>query len=237
MLMTQAQYVEVLIDGFLEETALLSKGFAAWSERHVPFWRKHGYGEEWIRERIALAQGSRRLAATFARKHFDQYQIRDALRETYADAHSLYQFALARPDQMQYRGNIGDLHLRHALRLAVYAADKQAHHAYLLCRNAPPQPFREIDNLTHIRDCSTVEELEVMLDLCRHLDLLFSTRPVLSSQVITERAQAYGEQQRLTFFEQYGYYPEDSRTPYTPVTLAGPQDHDAYFCSLRDEIS
>jgi hypothetical protein len=37
------------------------------------------------------------------------------------------------------------------------------------------------------------------------------------------------EQLRAIFIVTHGYRPEDSTTPYVPVTIDGPQDHDAYY--------
>jgi len=34
---------------------------------------------------------------------------------------------------------------------------------------------------------------------------------------------------RATFIATHGYRPEDSTTPYVPVTIDGPQDHHAYY--------
>jgi len=41
--------------------------------------------------------------------------------------------------------------------------------------------------------------------------------------------EAHGKQLRATFIAKHGYRPEDSTTPYVPVTIDGPQDHDAYY--------
>jgi hypothetical protein len=41
--------------------------------------------------------------------------------------------------------------------------------------------------------------------------------------------EAYGMQLRVAFISKHGYQPEDSTTPYIPVTIDGPQEHDAYY--------
>ncbi|MGH2479530.1 MAG: hypothetical protein ACRDHW_07750 [Ktedonobacteraceae bacterium] len=37
-----------------------------------------------------------------------------------------------------------------------------------------------------------------------------------------------GQQLRAVFIDHHGYRPEESFTPYIPVTIDGPQDHDEY---------
>jgi hypothetical protein len=41
--------------------------------------------------------------------------------------------------------------------------------------------------------------------------------------------KAHGEQLRAIFIAKHGYPPEESTTPYMPVTTDGPTDHDTYY--------
>jgi hypothetical protein len=51
----------------------------------------------------------------------------------------------------------------------------------------------------------------------------------LTHEQISLLMEAYGKQLRATFIAKHGYQPEDSAAPYVPVTVDGPQDHDAYY--------
>jgi hypothetical protein len=79
-----------------------------------------------------------------------------------------------------------------------------------------------------VRDLSTVEELELALALSRHALHLFDTPENLTKDQIAPLMEAHGKQLRATFIAKHGYRPEDSTTPYVPVTIDGPQDHDVY---------
>ncbi|HEU5379829.1 MAG TPA: hypothetical protein VFV38_30775, partial [Ktedonobacteraceae bacterium] len=46
---------------------------------------------------------------------------------------------------------------------------------------------------------------------------------------IAQRMETYGKQLREVFLAKYGYAPEESTTPYVPVTINGPQDHETYY--------
>ena len=63
-LMTREQYVEMLIDASCRDASEMEAGFMSWCERHVPIWRKQGYNEAWVRQRIEMAQTTRRLHRT-----------------------------------------------------------------------------------------------------------------------------------------------------------------------------
>ncbi len=80
-----------------------------------------------------------------------------------------------------------------------------------------------------VRDLSTVEELEVALAMSRYTLQLFGTPEKLTQDQIALLMEAYGKQLRAAFIAKHGYQPEDSRTPYIPVTIDGPEDHDAYY--------
>jgi hypothetical protein len=58
---------------------------------------------------------------------------------------------------------------------------------------------------------------------------LFDAPENLTKDQIAPLMEAHGKQLRATFIAKHGYLPEDSTTPYVPVTIEGPQDHDAYY--------
>ncbi len=58
---------------------------------------------------------------------------------------------------------------------------------------------------------------------------LFDALEHLTKDQIASLMEAHGKQLRAAFIAKYGYPPEDSTTPYVPVTINGPQDHDAYY--------
>ena len=60
-LVTREQYVEMLVEASCWEASEMESGFLNWCERHVPTWRKLGYDETWIRQRIEPAQITRGL--------------------------------------------------------------------------------------------------------------------------------------------------------------------------------
>jgi len=80
-----------------------------------------------------------------------------------------------------------------------------------------------------VRDLSTVEELEQMLALSSYALHLFDTPEHLTKDQIAPLMEAHGKHLRETFIAKHGYRPEDSNTPYVPVTIDGPQDHDTYY--------
>jgi hypothetical protein len=89
--------------------------------------------------------------------------------------------------------------------------------------------FEQPDTVRVVRDLSTVEELEQMLALSRYALHLFDAPEHLTKDQVALLMEAYGKQLRATFIARHGYRPEDSTTPYVPVTIHGPQDHDAYY--------
>ena len=91
------------------------------------------------------------------------------------------------------------------------------------------QDASEPDAVRVVRDLSTVEELELALVMSRYaLDLLDASVKLTKDQIALLMKE-YGKQLRATFISKHGYRPEDSATPYVPVTIEGPQDHDAYY--------
>ena len=80
--------------------------------------------------------------------------------------------------------------------------------------------FEQPDHVRVVRDLSTVEELELMLAMSRYALQLFDAPENLTKGQIAPLMEAHAKR---------GYRPEDSTTPYVPVTIDGPQDHDAYY--------
>src|SRR5579864_870726 len=105
--MTREQYVEVLIDASCRDASEMETGFLSWCERHVPIWRKQEYNEAWVRQRIEMAQTTRRLHRTFKEQGLTMLEIREELRKTYANAPELYDLARERerlhPGHLRYR--------------------------------------------------------------------------------------------------------------------------------------
>ncbi|SRR5260221_13294014 len=58
---------------------------------------------------------------------------------------------------------------------------------------------------------------------------LFDAPENLTKDQIAPLMEAHGKQLGATFIAKHGYRPEGSTTPYVPVTIDGPQDHDAYY--------
>lgn len=237
-LMTREQYVEMLIDASFQDASEMEGGFMSWCQRHVPTWRERGYDETWIRQRIEMAQITRGLHLTFKEQGLTMLEIREELRKTYADAPELYNLAREcerlYPGLLRYRGNTSDLRQRYTLRTMIYETDKLAYEKFCCWSGQPiPSPdlvfFEQPDALRVVRDLSTVEELKLMLNMSCYTLRLFDELGHLTKDQMASRMEAHGEELRATFIATHGYRPEDSATPYIPVTIDGPQDHDAYY--------
>lgn len=237
-LVTREQYVEMLIDASFQEAAELEAGFMNWCEQHVPVWRERGYDEMWVRQRIEMAQITRGLHRTLKEQGLAMLEIRDELGKAYADHPELYDLAVERerlhPGPLRYRGNTSDLRQRYTLRVLVYETDKLAYEHFCRWSGQPvPSPdsifSEQPDSVRVVRDLSTVEELELALALSRHMLQLLETPDQRTPAQIALLMEAYGKHLRATFIAKHGYPPEDSRTPYIPVTIDGPQDHDTYY--------
>ena len=235
---TRDQYIEMLIDASFRDATALEKGFLSWCSHHVPIWRQLGHDETWIRLRIEAAQHTRDLHRMLKEQGRTMLEIREELRLRYADYPELYDLAKererVRPGPLQYRGNTSDLRQRYTLRILVYETDTTAHHAFCSWSGRPlPGPdqifVEQPDEVRIIRDLSTVEELELQVAMSRYFLRLFDTVSHPDTEQIALRMEAYGAQLRAAFIATHGYPPEDSATPYIPVTIDGPQDHDAYY--------
>jgi hypothetical protein len=238
ILVTREQYIEMLIDASFRDASEMELGFLSWCKRHVLLWREQGHDETWIRQRIDMAQRTRRLHRTLKEQGLTMLEIREELRRAYADAPELYNLALVRerrhPGLLRYRGNTGDLRQRYTLRVLLYETDKLTYEKF--CRwsglqvPSPESVFREQPDAARVvRDLSTVEELELMLAMSRYALHLFDASEHPTKDQIASLMEEHGKQLRAAFIATHGYRPEDSATPYVPVTVDGPQDHDAYY--------
>jgi len=237
-LVTREQYIEILIEESLREASEMEAGFKCWCEHHVPIWRSRGYDENWVRQRIETAQSTRRLHRTLKEQGLTMLEICEELRKTYTDAPELYDLAVERerrqPGSLRYHGNTSDLRQRSTLRVLIYETDKLTYEKFCHWSGLPaPKPdvpfFEQPDTLRVVRDLSTVEELEMMLAMSRYALHLFDAPENLTNTQIASLMEAHGKHLRSIFLSTYKYQPEDSATPYVPVTIDGPQDHDIYY--------
>jgi hypothetical protein len=237
-LVTREQYIEMLIDASFRDASEMESGFMSWCERHAPTWRKHGYDETWIRQRIETAQLTRGLHRKLKEQGLTMLEMREELRKTYVDYPELYDLAIARerlhPGPLRYRGNTGDLRQRYTLRVMIYDTDKLAYEKFCRWGGLPvPSPdgvfLEQPDAVRVVRDLSTVEELELALAMSKYMLHFFDAPDNLTKDQICSLMEAHGKELRATFIATHGYRPEDSTTPYIPVTIDGPQDHDAYY--------
>jgi len=237
-LLTREQYIEMLVEASCWEASEMESGFLSWCERHVATWRKLGHDETWIRQRIETAQSTRGLQRKLEEQGLTMLEIREELRKAYADHPELYDLARERerihPGLLRYRGNTGDLRQRYTLRVLLYETDKLTYEKFCRWSGLPvPSPesvfFEQPDRVRVVRDLSTVQELELMLAMSRYALQLFDAPENLTKDQIAPLMEAHGKQLRATFITKHGYGPEDSTTPYVPVTIDGPQDHDAYY--------
>ena len=138
------------------------------------------------------------------------------------------------PSLLRCRGNTSDLRQRYTLRVLVYETDKLAYEKFCLWSDQPVPSSESIfyeqpDSIRVVRDLSTVEELEMALAMSRYMLQLLGAPEKLTQDQIPLLMETYGKHLRTTFIAKHGYQPEDSATPYVPVTIDGPQDHDAYY--------
>lgn len=235
---TREQYVEMLIEASCWEASEMESGFLSWCQGHVPTWRKLGNDETWIRQRIETAQITRGLHRKLKEQGLTMLEVREELRKSYAAHPELYDLARERerihPGLLRYRGNTGDLRQRYTLRVLLYDTDKLTYEKFCCWSGLPaPDPesiFHEHpDSVRVVRDLTTVEELELALALSRYALHLLDAPASLTKDQLASLMEAHGKQLRATFIARHGYAPEDSTPPYVPVTIYGPQDHEAYF--------
>ena len=238
ILVTREQYVEMLIDGSFRQVSEIELGFVDWCVKRVSVWREEGHDETWIRQHIEVALTTRGFYRNLKEQGLTMLEIREEFRKLYAAHPELYDIALEQerlhPGPLRYRGNTSDLRQRYTLRVMVYETDKLAYEKFCAWSRQPaPDPnsifFEQPDNIRVVRDLSTVEELEIALAMTRYALQLFEEAENLTQDQVSQRLKACGKQLRTTFITKYGYLPEDSATPYVPVTIDGPQDHDVYY--------
>jgi len=237
-LVTREQYIGMLVEASCWEASEMESGFMSWCRRHVPTWRKFGYDERWIRQRIEMAQITRDLHRKLKEQGCTMLEIREELRKAYAARPELYVLARERarlqPGLLRYRGNTGDLWQRYSLRVLLYDTDKLTYEKFCRWSGLPaPGPestfLEQPDAVRVVRDLSTIEELELVLALIRYALRLFDAPENLAKGQLAPLMEARGKQLRAAFIARHGYPPENSTTPYVPVTIEGPQDHDAYY--------
>jgi hypothetical protein len=145
--MTGEQYVEMLIEASCWEASEMESGFLSWCQRHVPTWRRQGYDETWIRQRIETAQTARGLQRTLREQSLPMLEIREELRKAYAAPPELYDLARERepfhPGLLHYRGNTGDLRQRYTLRVLLYDTDKLTYEKFCRWSGLPVPGPRE----------------------------------------------------------------------------------------------
>ena len=236
--MTREQYIDMLIDASFKDAAELKLGFMDWCQQRVPLWRLHGRDELWIRQRIEMAQTTHHLHRTLKEQGLSMLEIRDELYKAYTGYPELYDLARERehlhPGLLRYRGTTSDFLHRYTLRVLVYETDKQAYEKFCRWRGLPtPESgcvfLERPDDRRVIRDLSTVEELELALAMTQYMLQLLDMPENLTPTQIPLLMETYGKQLRAAFIAQHNYRPEDSTTPYVPVTIDGPQDHHAYY--------
>jgi hypothetical protein len=192
----------------------------------------------YLPNRIETAQITRGLHRTLKEQGLTVLEMREKLRTSYADHPQLYDLARERarlhPGLLRYRGNTGDLRQRSTLRVLIYETDKLAYEQFCRWGGLPvPGPesvfCEQPDTIRVVRDLSTVEELELALALSRYALHLFDAPQHLTRDQIAPLMEEHGKHLRAIFIARHGYPPEDSTTPYVPVTIDGPQDHEAYY--------
>ena len=235
---SREEYVEMLTDSSLKEADEMGEGFGEWVQRHAPQWHEQGRDETWIRQRIASAQSNFQLHKVMREKGMTREQRRIFIRQMYTDMPEMYDMMIAReraePHVSIIRGTTEDVLQRYTLRVLVYEADKASFVAFQRWAGLPPSPFVEGSTKQHIRDLSTVEELNMALLLAQYIQACCEIRPKLTKAQINARMDQRGKELRAEFIARYGYKPEESTTPRIPVTIDGAVDPDEYRRRMKD---
>lgn len=229
---TRDQYIDMLIASALQDAEEMAIGFDAWCKEHAPQWHEMGRDETWIRLRVDSARSTYRLHQTMQSHGYTPAQCRQELRRIYSNPPDMYAHMLERTGRHEPNEPIlgtHDLMQRSALRVIVYAADRDAHTAYCRWADAADDPFIEDEAYRFIRDMSTVEELDMALVLCQHVRRCCEVRPKMSAKAIEESTEERGKELRAYFIITYGYPPEKSTAPRILVTIDGPMDRDEYW--------
>jgi len=133
-----------------------------------------------------------------------------------------------------------DITKRHALRIRAYETARQDLIAYMRWAHEHgddwngelARPFSEEWAVRHLRDLSTVEQLETDIWRDQYDISLLSIRPKLPEAEIDRRRMEYETTLRAMNMERYGYDPEQAPRATIPVTIDGPVDRDAYMAAL-----
>lgn len=236
---TRTAFFEQLVDECLRDVALMRRGFMQWAEEQVPRWEAFGFHEWQRRLRIEVARDAYFLCQELEAAGATPGQIRKRLRALYEGFHSdgldLYQLTLKRTGQAEppHHGATDDLIQRHALRVMIASAEAAAMQAY--CAWAERTDAPDTHSTQMIYDLSGVEELELHLGMLRYEQGCFAQRPRLSNEALEEAFYTWGKAARQEFIRKHGFLPEEATTPFIPVTVEGPVDHDEYYAALRAE--
>ena len=236
---TRIEYFEQLVDECLRDYASMQRGFIEWAEEHVPRWQALGMREEQRRLRIDVARNSYVLCQQLEAEGATRGQIRKRLRMRYEDARTegldLYNLMLQRIDQTEppHHGTTDDIVQRQALRIMVANAEVAVMQAYCAWAESLDPPNTHATQSTY--DLSGVEELELHLGMLRYQQQCFAQRPRLSSEALETEFYTWGQAARQEFFHKHGFLPEEATTPFIPVTVEGPVDHDVFYAALRAE--
>jgi len=147
----------------------------------------------------------------------------------------LYNLMLQRIDQTEppHHGTTDDIVQRQALRIMVANAEVAVMQAYCAWAESLDPPNTHATQSTY--DLSGVEELELHLGMLRYQQQCFAQRPRLSSEALETEFYTWGQAARQEFFHKHGFLPEEATTPFIPVTVEGPVDHDVFYAALRAE--
>ncbi len=205
--MTGEQYVEMLIEASSWEASEMESGFLSWCQRHVPTWRRQGYGETWIRQRIETAQTARGLQRTLREQSLPMLEMREELRRrTQLIQNSMIWRENASPSTLACFTIVGIQAISgNAIPCASCSTTQinlpmRSFVAGVACRcRAPGSIFLEQpDTVRVVRDLSTVEELELALALSRYGLHLFDAPESLTKDQLASLMEAHGKKLRAT---------------------------------------
>jgi hypothetical protein len=162
-------------------------------------------------------------------------RIREALIASHEGGVDLYHLMLLRTgdQEPQHYGVTDDLVQRYTLRVLLHDTEQRCQEAFHRWADLPPEPFQEPDDIRVVRDLSGVEELQLQLALTNYkLQILQQAQSVTLEELIAA-IDGWATQARTSFIARYGFSPEEASVPFTPVTTAGPVDHDDFYAALR----
>lgn len=237
---TRITFFEQLVEECLHDYASMQRGFMGWAVEEAPRWEALGMGELERRRRIEVARDIYSLCQQLEAAGATLGQLRRQLRTKFEEIHSnegldLYDLMLQRTDQTEppHHGTTDDLVQRQALRIMIANAEVAVKQAY--CAWAESLDTPDTHGTQSIYDLSGVEELELHLGMLRYEQQCFAQRPRLSSEALKTAFYTWGQAARQEFLRKHGFLPEQATTPFTPVTVDGPTNHDEYYASLHTE--